>query len=179
MAKLRASTTRPVLVSLSGRSGVGKTTIARELARISRAVHLRIDSIEEPLRAAGWIVEGEGYMVAYAIAEDNLRLGHSVIADCVNPWPLTRDAWRAAARRAGGAVLEVEIVCSDSTEHRRRVESRAPDIVGHTLPTWQEVTERDYRPWTRERLLIDTARSNAAESARVIAAQVGAGTVAE
>ena len=163
---------RPVLISLSGRSGVGKTTIARELARTIKAVHLRIDSIEQPLCDAGWSVEGEGYRVAYAVAEDNLRLGHAVIADCVNPWPLTRDEWRAAAVRAGAAVLEVEIVCSDSTEHRRRVESRTPDIEGHVLPTWQDVMERDYKPWTGERVGIDTARLDVTEAVRLIAAQI-------
>jgi predicted kinase len=161
-----------VLVSLSGRSGVGKTTIARELARVTGAVHLRIDSIEQPLRRAGWTLEGEGYQVAYAIAEDNLRLGHAVVADCVNPWPLTRVEWRAAADRAGAAFVAVEIVCSDSAEHRRRVDSRLPDIQGHTLPAWQEVMERDYRPWTGERLVIDTARSDVTECVRLIAGHV-------
>ena len=95
--------------------------IARELARMIDAVHVRVDSIEQPLRDAGWTVQGEGYRVAYAVAEDNLRLGHVVIADCVNPWSLTRAEWRAAAARAGAAVLEVEVVCSDSAEHRRRI----------------------------------------------------------
>jgi predicted kinase len=80
------------------------------------------------MREAGMPVEGEGYSVAYAIAEDNLRLGRIVIADCVNPWPLTRDAWRSVADRAGARAVEVEIVCSDRAEHRRRVESRAADI---------------------------------------------------
>jgi predicted kinase len=161
-----------VLISLSGRSGAGKTTIARELARVVAAVYLRIDSIEQPLRDAGWTVQGEGYRVAYAVAEDNLRLGHAVIADSVNPWPQTRDEWRAVADRAGATVLEVEIVCSDSHEHRRRVESRTADIDGHRLPTWQDVVERDYRPWTRDRLVIDTARLDVTEAVRLIAASL-------
>jgi hypothetical protein len=56
------------------------------------------------------------------------------------------------------SVVEVEVVCSDQVEHRRRVESRAADIAGHRVPTWQEVAERDYRPRDRQRLVIDTAR---------------------
>jgi predicted kinase len=82
--------------------------------------------------------------IAYAVAADNLRLGRTVIADCVNPWSLTRSAWRSVAERAGVAVLDVEIVCSDAAEHRRRVEARQPDIAGHTLPIWQDVVARDY-----------------------------------
>jgi predicted kinase len=42
-----------MLVVLSGLPGVGKTTIARELARATGAVHVRIDAIEQALRNAG------------------------------------------------------------------------------------------------------------------------------
>ena len=161
-----------MLVVLSGLPGVGKTTIACELARALDAVHLRIDSIEQALRNAGVNVQGEGYSIAYAVAEDNLRLGFNVVADCVNPWPLTRGEWRAVADRAGVRALDVEIVCSDAEEHRRRVESRAPDLPGHRLPTWSEVTERDYRPWSGNRLVIDTAGSTVEQSIRAILAVI-------
>lgn len=145
---------------LSGRPGVGKTTLARELARVLNGVHVRIDSIEQALRNAGWQVNEEGYRVAYAVAEDNLRVGRTVIADCVNPWPLTRSAWRAVANRAAVPAVNVEVVCSEVDEHRRRVESRSPDIPHHRVPTWIEVIEHDYRPWDVERLVVDTARSD-------------------
>jgi len=157
-----------MLIALSGLPGVGKTTIARALAAAIDAVHLRIDSIEQALRNTGLKVEGEGYFVAHAVAADNLRLGHAVVADSVNPWPLTREAWRSVAARAGVRAVDVEIVCSNADEHRRRVESRAPDIDGHSVPTWDEVVERDYRPWTSERLVIDTARMDVDESVRTI-----------
>ena len=159
-----------MLIVFSGSSGVGKTSIARARATAAGAVHLRIDSIEQALRGCGWTVEGEGYAVAYAVAEDNLRLGRIVIADSVNPWPLTRDAWRAVATRAGVRAIEIEIVCSDTEIHRHRVESRVADIPGHTVPTWREVTERDYRPWDRERMVLDSARMDVAESVRTILA---------
>jgi predicted kinase len=161
-----------MLIVLSGLPGTGKTTIARKLATELPAVYLRIDSIEQSLRGAGWSVEGEGYSVAHAVAEDNLRLGRIVIADCVNPWPLTRSEWRAVADRAGVPTLDVEIMCSDAHEHRRRVETRAADISGHRLPTWQEVIERDYRPWDVGRIVIDTARLSVEESVRSILAEV-------
>jgi predicted kinase len=149
-----------VLIVLSGLPGVGKTTLARQLAGVLNAVHVRIDSIEQALRHAGWKVESEGYRAAYLIAEDNLRLGRTVIADCVNPWPITRSAWQAVADRAVVRAFNVEVVCSDADEHRRRVESRTPDIAGHILPTWADVLARDYRPWESNRLVVDTARSD-------------------
>jgi predicted kinase len=161
-----------MLVVLSGLSGVGKTAIARELTRVVGAVHLRIDSIEHALRRAGVVVEGQGYSVAYAVAEDNLRLGRVVVADCVNPWPLTRTEWRAAASRAGVRALDVEIVCSDVNEHKRRVESRVADIPGHRVPTWSDVVERDYRAWDRPRLVIDTAKLSVQASVDAIVARL-------
>ena len=157
-----------MLIALSGLPGVGKTTIAREFCRATRAVHLRVDSIEQALRNAGWTVEAEGYRVAYAIAEDNLRLGRIVVADCVDPWPLTRNEWRAVAERSGVRIVPVEIVCSDAREHRRRVESRRADIPGHVVPTWADVIERDYRSRDDDRLLIDTAQLDVDASVRSI-----------
>jgi predicted kinase len=157
-----------MLVIFSGLPGVGKTAIARELARAIGAVHLRSDSIEQVLRRSGYRVEGEGYAVAYAVAEDNLRAGRTVIADCVNPWALTRSEWRSVAERAGAAAIDVEIVCSDANEHRRRVESRQPDIAGDALPTWRDVVERDYHDWERDRLVVDTAASDVTASVDVI-----------
>jgi predicted kinase len=159
-----------MLVVIGGLPGVGKTTIARALARATGAVHLRIDSIEQALRNAGLPVEGEGYAVAHAVAEDNLRAGRIVIADCVNPWAETRQGWRSVADRAGVAAVDVELVCSDAAEHRRRVESREPDIAGHKLPTWADVTGRDYQIWNDDRLIIDTSGSDVEESVRRIVA---------
>jgi predicted kinase len=157
-----------MLIVLSGLPGVGKTTIARELVRSLVAVYLRIDSIEQALRQAALVVEGEGYAVAQAVAADNLGAGHTVVADCVNPWPLTRDEWRAVGEQIGVPVVEVEVVCSNQAEHRRRVELRVVDIAGHRVPTWTDVLERDYRPWDRARLVIDTAQQTVSESVQAV-----------
>jgi predicted kinase len=157
-----------MLLVFSGLPGVGKTSIARELARAAGAVYVRIDSVEQALRDEGLQVEGEAYAVAYAVAQDNLRLGRMVVADCVNPWPLTRKTWRSVADRAGVRAVDVEIVCSNANEHRRRVESRRADIPTHRLPTWTEVLNHDYREWDGERLVIDTARTSVDEAVRMI-----------
>jgi predicted kinase len=164
-----------VLLILSGLPGVGKTTLARTLAEVGGAVHVRIDSIEQALRNQGVTVEGEGYAVAYAVAEDNLRTGRTVIADCVNPWPLTRREWHAVAERCGVPALDIEVVCSDTNEHRRRVESRTPDIPGHQPVTWADVMARDYRAWDEERLVVDTARLDVNECVRVIQSAIATG----
>ena len=146
-----------MLLILGGLPGVGKTEIAAGLALAIGAVHLRIDSIEQAMRTSAVTISGpEGYLVAYAIAGDNLRLGLTVIADSVNPVEATRAAWRGVAKQAGKRYAEIEIVCSDEAEHRHRVESRAADIAGHQLPTWQQVRDREYEPW-QANIVIDTA----------------------
>ena len=79
-----------------------------------------------------------------------------------------------AGGRAGVRAVDVEIVCSDEAEHRRRVLTRKADIANHRLPTWQDVIERDYQPWRDEddRVVIDTARSSVAESVSAITSRL-------
>lgn len=167
-----------MLVVFGGLPGTGKTTVARAVAGRLRACYLRIDAIEQAMRAGGGLAGGggdvgpAGYMAAYALAEANLTLGLCVVADSVNPLPVTRAAWRAVASAASSPVLEVEVVCSDPAEHRRRVETRTVDVPGLVPPTWDAVRRREYHPWTGPRLTIDTAALDAPEAASRVCAEV-------
>ena len=161
-----------MLIILSGLPGTGKTTIARELARKLKPVHVRIDSIEQAIKNSGLVIGTAGYHVGYAIAEDNLRAGLIVIADSVNPIQITRDQWIAVAQNTHQKAVEVEIKCSDLVEHQHRVETRVADIAGHPMPTWQEVSAVDYHPWSREHLVIDTARQPLMQAVNLIVSEV-------
>jgi predicted kinase len=57
----------------------GKTIIARELTRRLAASYLRIDTIEQRLREAGLAVGASGYVVANALAAENLLIGRTVM----------------------------------------------------------------------------------------------------
>jgi predicted kinase len=166
-----------MLIVFGGLPGTGKTTLARALAAERGAVYLRIDTIEQALRASGMLrgdVGPAGYLAAYALAEANLRLGQSVVADAVNPLRVTREAWRKTAADAEARLLEIEVICSDAAEHRRRVEARSvSDIAGLVPPRWIDVVSRDYEPWDGPHLVIDTARRGPEESLREIRAWIG------
>ena len=154
---------RSMLIVIGGLPGTGKTSLARGLARALDAMHLRIDTIEQALRSATMdsdALGAAGYVVAYGVAADNLALGRTVVADAVNPLTSTRAAWREIGERAAAAVVEVEVICSDAGEHRRRVAIRVSDIPGLKLPAWDEVQARTYEPWPGAHLVIDTAHQS-------------------
>lgn len=157
--------TNPTLYIFSGLPGAGKTTLARALATRLTATYLRIDTIEQSLRDLCAIdAHAEGYRLAYRLAADNLALGLSVVADSCNPVELTRDEWQQVAHEANAPFLNLEITCSDPAEHRSRVETRPSTIPNHRLPTWPEVQSREYHPWDRPRLTLDTAGKSPAAS---------------
>jgi predicted kinase len=168
---------RSGLILLGGLPGTGKSTVAAPLARELPAAYLRIDTIEQAMVDSGELsarFKVAGYMVGYALARDQLGLGVTVVAECVNPLKITRDAWREIGEKHGEWLLEVELICSDRHEHRSRVERRTVDIPGLKLPTWQQVADREYEPWDREHLVIDTAVTSASLSVETILKQVGA-----
>lgn len=149
-----------MLIVFGGLPGTGKTSIARAVARRRAAPCLRIDIIEQALRSAEVLagdVGSAGYAVAQALAEANLGDGRVVVADGVNPVAASRAGWRAVAARAGVSIIEVELICSDRREHRRRVEGRASDIPGLLAPTWQAVQSHPYQPWPEPHAVIETA----------------------
>lgn len=157
-----------ILVSLSGLPGVGKTTLAREVVARTQAIHLRVDSVEAALRRSILRIhpaEDAGYLTIASIAKDNLSIGFDVIADTVNPIEISRKLWAETASAGAAHLLNVEIICSNRSVHRKRVESRISDIEGLVVPDWQAVSSRTFEPWQGDRLIVDTSRQPIKESA--------------
>ena len=169
-----------MFIIFAGLPGTGKSTIAKELAGRLAAVYLRVDTIEQAIRSSGVLAPGadvgpSGYVAAYRIAGENLRMGRIVIADSVNPLKITRDAFRGVAEQAGATFLEIEVTCSDMAIHRDRVRSRKTDVKGLTPPTWEEVQAHHYEAWVRPPLVLDTASLAIDQSVESIVAALKTG----
>lgn len=139
----------PKLIVLAGLPGTGKTTLARRLSKALSLVYLRVDCIEAPFIArdpnAG--CEGEGYEALINIALENLKLGHGVLIDTVNPLHITRAMFLELSRKAQAETYQFELTLEDMELHRRRIEERQSDIAGFRVPSWQDVLEREYEEW--------------------------------
>lgn len=170
-----AKSSPPRLIILGGFAGTGKTSIAIQVCKALGAAHVRVDTAEHALLSSlgkDFELKALGYRVAYAIAEDNLRNGLSVVADSVNPWGVTRAAWMRVASRCDVKAIEVEIICSDAEVHQKRLAKAKPDEAGVKPPTWEEVMARHYEPWSRERIVIDTAYETIDEAAALLLASL-------
>jgi predicted kinase/transcriptional regulator with XRE-family HTH domain len=169
----------PVLVVVGGLPATGKSTVASALARQAGFTFVRVDRIEQaiidsagPGQPLGQPLGPVGYMVAYGVAAEQLGHGVSVVAECVNPLGVTRDAWRDIAAGHGARLVEVELVCTDRAAHRERAQTREVDIRGLRLPDWEQITSREYEPWDRGHLVIDTATRTPAEAVATILAAI-------
>jgi predicted kinase len=157
----------PLLIVFGGLPGTGKTTLARAIARENSAAYVCVDAIGHAVRGSG-TRETAGYDVAYALVEDNLKLGLNVVADAVHAGAGTRQGWRYVACAANATICEIEVVCSDMDELRRRVETRtAADLPAAPLG-WQDVISCNFEPWDRTRLVVDTAHQSPLESLKIL-----------
>jgi len=150
------------LIVLSGLPGSGKSTLAEGLSRSLSVPVFSIDPIEAAMRRGGLAKAQTGvaaYDVAIALADEHLRLGHSVIADAVNPVEAPRAAWRNLAKKYRAGLKIIECVCADEAAHRRRIEARVRSINGMPEINWARVLERraEYEAWADARLTLDTS----------------------
>lgn len=167
------------LVVFAGLPGSGKSAVADRVARELGVPILSVDPIEEALHRAGiargWDRGVAAYEVASRVAEHVLSLGQRVIIEAANAEPEGRAVWYDLGRRSGVDPGFIEVVCSDSDVHRRRLEGREPGYPGVDEPTWAAVEARrvGFAGWDEERLVLDTATDLDANVARALAWSAG------
>lgn len=150
-----------VLAVFAGLPGVGKSTLAARVAAELPAAVLPVDTVDFTLQRYDVTEPRPGfaaYGVVAALAEVQLRIGHSVIIDAVNPVRAARQLWVDLADRLAVPLRIVEVVCGDDAEHRRRVEERYAARDHDGVPDWVRVLERraEYEPYPGPRLVVDT-----------------------
>jgi predicted kinase len=163
------------LVVLSGLPGSGKSMLAEGISRSLSIPVFSVDPIEAAMWRSGLAKAHTGiaaYEVAIALADEHLRLGHSVIADAVNPVEAPRAAWRSLAAKHRADLKIIECVCTDEAVHRRRVETRLRAIDGMPEVPWERVLQRraEYQAWADTRLILDTSID---APAKLLAAALG------
>ena len=155
----------PTLIVLSGLPGSGKSTLALDLSLALAITIFSVDPIEAEMVRAGLAKAQTGiaaYEVAQSLADEHLKLGHSVIIDAVNPVEAPRAIWRKLAATHRATLKIIECVCTDETIHRQRIEARVRNIAGLPEVTWARVLERraEYEAWVDPRLVLDTSRAS-------------------
>jgi predicted kinase len=150
------------LIILAGLPGSGKSTLAEGLSRHFSLPLFSVDPIEATMWRAGLSRDQTGiaaYEIAQTLADEHLRLGHSVLIDAVNPVEAPRAAWRRLAAKYQADLKIIECVCADQATHRRRIEARVRNIDGMAEVSWARVEQRcaEYEAWTDARLTLDTS----------------------
>ena len=156
------------LIVVSGLPGSGKSTVADGLSRSLSIPVFSVDPIEAAMWRNGIARSHTGiaaYEIAAALADEHLRLGHSVIIDAVNPIEAPRAGWRSLAAKYRANLKIIECVCANEAVHRQRTEARRRNIDGMPEVPWSRVLERraEYEPWTDQRLTLDTSDRTPAE----------------
>jgi predicted kinase len=149
------------VIVVSGLPGSGKSMVAKGLSRELSLPIFSIDPVEAAMWRSGLDQKTTGiaaYEVVAALADEHLKLGHSVIVDAVSPVEAARNMWRKVAANNSAHLVVIEAICSDEQIHKQRIEKRVRSIPGMPEITWELVLERkrEFEPWKDKHLTLDS-----------------------
>lgn len=165
------------LILLSGLPGSGKSTLAEAVAKELKLPIFSVDPIEASIIKANIPKSFEtghaAYLVAETLAEEQFKLGQSVVIDAVNAEEEAKDVWRKLAERRNIPLVVIECVTGDIELHKKRIETRVRNLHGIPEITWERVQNRKaaYTEWKEPTLKLDTAnelQENVREAIRYI-----------
>ncbi|MCU1424122.1 MAG: uncharacterized protein JWM51_413 [Microbacteriaceae bacterium] len=156
-----------MLVVMAGLPGTGKSAIAELIGQRLLVPVVSVDPIESAILRAG--IESDqptglaAYLVAEALAESIIRAGGGLIVDAVNAVNPAREQWVSLGSRTEQTVKFIEVTCSDTALHKRRLEERERQLPHLVEPTWHAVEQSldEYTEWSGpsaavERIELDT-----------------------
>jgi predicted kinase len=147
---------------MSGLPGSGKSTLAEAAAKKLKLPIFSVDPIEASIIKADIPKSFEtghaAYLVAATLAEEQFKLGSSVIIDAVNAEEEAKNMWRDLAKKCRGSLVIIECFTSDIELHKKRIEARVRNLHGIPEITWERVQNRKaaYTEWKESTLKIDT-----------------------
>jgi predicted kinase len=138
---------RPCLILLMGVAGSGKSTLAREIIRRIQAVYLDNNQIADAFfpdtrTSSGYRKMRSGfYKALYMIAQDNLKLGNSVLLDAPHVKEAQTSQWRDFIKGLVGetdsTLVVIRCLCSENTL-RTRISLRGEARDKSKLEHWSE-----------------------------------------
>lgn len=162
------------LIVMSGLPGSGKSTLAEAVAVKLELPLFSVDPIESAVIKSGIAKSFEtglaAYLVADTLAEEQFKLGHSVIIDAVNAEEEAKNVWRDLAKRLKVELIVVEVFTSDAALHKSRIDARVRNLHGIPEITWERVENRRkaYTAWREATLRIDSKKNLAANIEAVL-----------
>jgi predicted kinase len=137
---------RPRLILVTGVAGSGKTTLSKEIVRHVGAAYLDNNHIVDAFfpntrsGAAYAKLRPRFYRALYTIAEENLKMGNSVLLDVPHVKEMQDAKWRAfITRLAAGPKAKLVVIrcfCSDAVL-RSRLKTRGETRDSWKLSHWQ------------------------------------------
>lgn len=146
-----------------GLPGTGKSALAEELAKALSLPLFSKDVLEASILESGVLpkeqLNGVGYVLLKNLVNEHLKRQSSVIVDFTADRNRVNELWPELLTKN---LTVIECVCSDTAEHKRRIESRKRNITGWYELSWQEVEEIStrYTPLVSNRLVLDTIQSS-------------------
>lgn len=158
-----------MLVVMAGLPGTGKSSLAGVVGTRLKLPVVSVDPIESAILSAGIDADQPtglaAYLVAETIAESVLASRGGIIVDAVNAVRPAREQWIELAARQGTPVRFLEVICSDETVHRARLDARERHLAHVTEPSWHAVEQSldEWEDWEGDtaavpRLTLDSVR---------------------